>query len=198
MRFLTAVLQILTMTHLDQRPIVGRRTRAVLVLSAVVTGAALAIFVGPGRTEVAVAHPGGLDANGCHNDRKNGGYHCHRSPVTPSLPAAERVPDRAPTTAIPSPALAAPATVAPSSNAEISGTFVRFDRATRVLVIQDAIAMRFEIAMRDDTLIFGGQRMDDYLESTPGGSMPWVTGEAIAVRWRPSADRTKRVAVSVR
>jgi hypothetical protein len=25
-----------------------------------------------------VAHPGGLNAEGCHNDRKNGGYHCHR------------------------------------------------------------------------------------------------------------------------
>lgn len=24
------------------------------------------------------AHPGGLDASGCHNDRKHGGYHCHR------------------------------------------------------------------------------------------------------------------------
>ncbi|WP_348538846.1 excalibur calcium-binding domain-containing protein [Sphingomonas alba] len=24
------------------------------------------------------AHPGGLDANGCHHDRKNGGYHCQR------------------------------------------------------------------------------------------------------------------------
>lgn len=23
------------------------------------------------------AHGGGLDKNGCHNDRKNGGYHCH-------------------------------------------------------------------------------------------------------------------------
>lgn len=29
---------------------------------------------------VAQAHPGGLDANGCHNDRRNGGYHCHRGP----------------------------------------------------------------------------------------------------------------------
>lgn len=28
---------------------------------------------------VAVAHPGGLNAEGCHNDRKNGGYHCHRA-----------------------------------------------------------------------------------------------------------------------
>ncbi|PKA41969.1 YHYH domain-containing protein [Rhizobium sullae] len=23
------------------------------------------------------AHGGGTDSNGCHNDRKNGGYHCH-------------------------------------------------------------------------------------------------------------------------
>jgi hypothetical protein len=28
----------------------------------------------------AEAHPGGLNAQGCHNDRKNGGYHCHRAP----------------------------------------------------------------------------------------------------------------------
>lgn len=31
----------------------------------------------------AVAHGGGLDKSGCHNDRKNGGYHCH-SGGTPS------------------------------------------------------------------------------------------------------------------
>jgi len=24
------------------------------------------------------AHGGGLDSYGCHNDRKHGGYHCHR------------------------------------------------------------------------------------------------------------------------
>lgn len=31
------------------------------------------------------AHPGGLNAEGCHNDRKNGGYHCHgaRRPSPP-------------------------------------------------------------------------------------------------------------------
>jgi len=32
----------------------------------------------------AVAHSGGLNAEGCHNDRKNGGYHCHRAPATPA------------------------------------------------------------------------------------------------------------------
>ena len=24
------------------------------------------------------AHPGGLNGEGCHNNRKTGGYHCHR------------------------------------------------------------------------------------------------------------------------
>ena len=27
-----------------------------------------------------LAHGGGLDAYGCHHDRKRGGYHCHRGP----------------------------------------------------------------------------------------------------------------------
>ncbi|WP_255548286.1 excalibur calcium-binding domain-containing protein [Erythrobacter ani] len=31
-------------------------------------------------TSSAGAHPGGLAADGCHNDRKNGGRHCHRGP----------------------------------------------------------------------------------------------------------------------
>lgn len=34
----------------------------------------------------AVAHGGGLDANGCHTNRKTGDYHCHRAPSRP-LPA---------------------------------------------------------------------------------------------------------------
>jgi hypothetical protein len=34
----------------------------------------------------AAAHSGGLNAAGCHNDRKNGGYHCHRGPVREVLP----------------------------------------------------------------------------------------------------------------
>lgn len=28
----------------------------------------------------ATAHPGGLNSEGCHNNRKTGGYHCHRGP----------------------------------------------------------------------------------------------------------------------
>jgi len=29
----------------------------------------------------ALPHGGGLDAYGCHNNRKQGGYHCHRGPL---------------------------------------------------------------------------------------------------------------------
>ncbi len=28
---------------------------------------------------LALAHGGGLDKNGGHNDRKNGAYHCHKA-----------------------------------------------------------------------------------------------------------------------
>ena len=51
------------------------------------TGAALfycmifslaAAFVAIVLSEPAYAHGGGLDVNGCHHDRKRGGYHCHR------------------------------------------------------------------------------------------------------------------------
>lgn len=36
----------------------------------------------------ALAHPGGLNKDGCHNDRKTGDYHCHRGSRSP--PPAER------------------------------------------------------------------------------------------------------------
>ena len=42
----------------------------------VLVGAALATSASPGSVS---AHGGGLNAEGCHNDRKNGGYHCHRA-----------------------------------------------------------------------------------------------------------------------
>ena len=34
---------------------------------------------------VALAHGGGLDANGCHHDRKRGGYHCHGGAAAPAI-----------------------------------------------------------------------------------------------------------------
>lgn len=35
------------------------------------------------------AHGGGLNAEGCHNNRQTGDYHCHRAPAAPA-PAASR------------------------------------------------------------------------------------------------------------
>lgn len=35
----------------------------------------------------AFGHPGGVNAEGCHNDRKNGGYHCHRAQSGSASPA---------------------------------------------------------------------------------------------------------------
>lgn len=51
---------------------------------------ALAAFAGP-----AWAHSGGLNAEGCHNDRKNGGYHCHRAPAAARSNASQLAPSRA-------------------------------------------------------------------------------------------------------
>jgi hypothetical protein len=33
--------------------------------------------------QLAIAHSGGVDASGCHMNRKTGEYHCHRAPVMP-------------------------------------------------------------------------------------------------------------------
>ena len=46
-----------------------------ITLALVVAGAVLAL------SSPAFAHGGGLDDLGCHNDRKHGGYHCHRGPL---------------------------------------------------------------------------------------------------------------------
>ncbi|MFC7537904.1 excalibur calcium-binding domain-containing protein [Sphingomonas sp. GCM10030256] len=41
-------------------------------------GAVLCLTFGLEVGSPAAAHPGGLNAEGCHNNRKTGGYHCHR------------------------------------------------------------------------------------------------------------------------
>ncbi|WP_169142156.1 YHYH domain-containing protein [Aromatoleum toluolicum] len=38
----------------------------------------VAILIGS-ASSTALAHGGGLNAEGCHNNRKTGDYHCHRS-----------------------------------------------------------------------------------------------------------------------
>jgi len=43
--------------------------------------AAMTILFVVGPVGDVLAHGGGLDAYGCHHDRKRGGYHCHRGPL---------------------------------------------------------------------------------------------------------------------
>ena len=40
----------------------------------------------------ASAHPGGLNAEGCHTNRKTGDYHCHRPPAASPAPARPAAP----------------------------------------------------------------------------------------------------------
>ena len=51
-----------------------------------------AAFLLLGAPGTAFGHGGGLDANGCHTNRKTGEYHCHRAPAAPapSAPAYRR------------------------------------------------------------------------------------------------------------
>lgn len=44
------------------------------------------IFAAP----LVLAHSGGLDSRGGHNDRKNGGYHCHKSPCGVAVSTAKK------------------------------------------------------------------------------------------------------------
>lgn len=39
-----------------------------------------------------LGHSGGLDASGCHTNRKTGDYHCHRAPAVPANPPAKAPP----------------------------------------------------------------------------------------------------------
>lgn len=52
----------------------------------------LVILTLPLMASGAWAHGGGLNKDGCHNDRKNGGYHCHRSntPLQSQINSAPR------------------------------------------------------------------------------------------------------------
>ncbi len=45
---------------------------------------------------VVFAHGGGLDASGCHHNRKTGDYHCHKAPAVapPAQPVHQFAPQR--------------------------------------------------------------------------------------------------------
>lgn len=50
-----------------------------------VTVIVLSVAIIASFATTALAHRGGLNAEGCHNDRRKGTYHCHRSASVPLL-----------------------------------------------------------------------------------------------------------------
>ena len=62
------------------------------------------------------AHGGGLDANGCHHDRKRGGYHCHRAPAG-AQPLARPTPVPSPTVSTSVPFILTPQAPPPNERA---------------------------------------------------------------------------------
>lgn len=67
----------------------------------------------------ASAHPGGLDAYGCHIDRKNGGYHCHTGRLAgrffiSKVDMLQKLERKEHPPAAPSPPSATPRAIAPS------------------------------------------------------------------------------------
>ena len=52
---------------------IGMKVEFTFLLAMLVLGLAALVYSLP-----VSAHPGGLAADGCHNDRQNGGRHCHR------------------------------------------------------------------------------------------------------------------------
>ncbi|MGO4813800.1 YHYH domain-containing protein [Cupriavidus sp. 2MCAB6] len=59
-------------------PVLGRAGRKAVFRVGV--GFVFALIAGSAN-----AHGGGLDANGCHHNRKTGEYHCHRGPGSAGL-----------------------------------------------------------------------------------------------------------------
>lgn len=69
---------------------------------------------------LAAAHPGGLNAQGCHNNRKTGDYHCHRAQAPAPAPTSPYAPAGGGSSFAPSGAaapMAAPATAPASGRA---------------------------------------------------------------------------------
>lgn len=75
----------------------------------------------------ALSHGGGLNAEGCHNDRKNGGYHCHRAVAAPAKPTPQTLRSAPPRTVAPAarPSAKPPATDIESALKSIGGEAIR-------------------------------------------------------------------------
>ncbi len=84
-----ARLQVTEWDTTEEEPSRALRIELAILLSAWLLTFALATvtLIAPSQAE---AHPGGLSSDGCHNDRKNGGRHCHRTPAAQTSSSSTR------------------------------------------------------------------------------------------------------------
>lgn len=99
--------------------------------------ALLVTFVVPGLVH---AHGGGLDAKGCHTNRKTGEYHCHRAGYSPSSPAANTI--RTPRATPSQVASPQPLFGSKSAAGVQSGATANLDALTQIVERQEATIMR--------------------------------------------------------
>jgi endonuclease YncB( thermonuclease family) len=105
-----------------------------------VPGGALAALLS--LAVMAHGHGGGLDGNGCHHDRKRGGYHCHRSPAAALYSPAPRAAGSAKQTAAPQ--------VQPLYGAPHATAGCKADRRGLCVIDGDTIVWRGEtVRLRD-------------------------------------------------
>jgi hypothetical protein len=100
--------------------------RRLLFISAARCGALIVLLPLAG---MAMAHPGGLNKQGCHNNRQTGDYHCHRAPA-----AAPSAPMRLAPPPGPSNPGSRPGTSYPNCAAARRPALHRYDVAIRVTV----------------------------------------------------------------
>lgn len=63
---------------------IAPRHRPFFLCAGLIVAAGTMSGASPSLTSLAAAHGGGLNAQGCHNDRRNGSYHCHRGSSSPT------------------------------------------------------------------------------------------------------------------
>lgn len=76
----TAAIELAQRQHAWHSVLMGKRLMHLVLRFAVVLISSM--------PAIGLAHPGGLAADGCHNDRKNGGRHCHGGAARSAAPAA--------------------------------------------------------------------------------------------------------------
>lgn len=106
--------------------------------------------------QVATSHGGGLDSQGCHHDRKRGGYHCHRSSYSGSRSSSRRAKPRK-----------MGLTVIPKADIYLNGKRLGTSPVKNIKIPSGASTLAFEVVHP----ILGRGRVDVDVEQARGKNM---------------------------